>query len=379
MERWVCARRTVKGDPSRLKERLTTEVVSLLQRATGSDVTPPAGDASFAMVLATEGEAFHKMVSASVGQAQTSRDGRLRIPVAWKADPLSGIFPTFRGDIEVEDLDRGTISIALVGRYRPPGSVLGGVADRLLFGSNADAVTERIARGLATALAEEIPAGPAAALPAMRVGDVMTPDPLVLGEDLSLRAAANLMVLGRISGAPVVDDDGLLVGILSEADVLDKVAPLRTGLSRRVEMSWRRHDAVTVGQACSRPARTTSVDATVRDAAQAMATHDVARLVVMRGATVAGIVTRHDVLKSLIRSDEAIESAVEAVICARGFDGVVAEVVDGHVRLSGMLERRTDAAQLPVGISELDGVLDVDASALRWQHDDVVPPPALWV
>ena len=42
-ERWLCARRTVKGDPETLERRLTTDIVTLLQMATDSDVEPGLG------------------------------------------------------------------------------------------------------------------------------------------------------------------------------------------------------------------------------------------------------------------------------------------------------------------------------------------------
>jgi CBS domain-containing protein len=377
MERWICARRTVIGDPAALKARLTTDIVALLQAATGSQAEAPHGDGSFHMVLRSAGGGLHKTVVASVGQARV--DGPwLRIPLRWEADPLPAAFPTFDGDLEVEDLDSRSVSLALIGRYHPPASVVGGLVDRVAMSRTAERTAERLVGGLASALsgAVEVPHGAPARL--LTVGQLMSPDPLVVSEDLSLRGAANLMLIGRISGLPVVDGHGQLVGILSEADLLDKVAPPRTGLSRTVEMSWRRHDSVTVGQACTRPARTTSVDATVREAAGQMAQEDVARLVVMRGATVAGILTRHDVLRALVRADEAIEAAVEDLVADSGFDGVTTEVVDGHVRLGGVIDLRSDAAELPGRLLELDGVLDVDADALRWETDDVVVPPPLW-
>ncbi len=73
-------------------------------------------------------------------------------------------------------------------------------------------------------------------------------------------AAASLLLSCGISGVPVVDEEGQLIGVLSESDLLDKVAPARSAVDRTVELSWRRHGATTVGQACSRPGRSTAVD-----------------------------------------------------------------------------------------------------------------------
>jgi len=54
----------------------------------------------------------------------------------------------------------------------------------------------------------------------MKVQDVMTPSPLTLSGDESLEKAAMIMLYSKISGIPVVDDGGYLIGLLSETDVL---------------------------------------------------------------------------------------------------------------------------------------------------------------
>ncbi|OGR04687.1 MAG: hypothetical protein A2511_11880 [Deltaproteobacteria bacterium RIFOXYD12_FULL_50_9] len=54
----------------------------------------------------------------------------------------------------------------------------------------------------------------------MKVKDVMTANPLTLSGDQSLEMAAVVMLDSRISGIPVVDDSGHLIGLLSETDVL---------------------------------------------------------------------------------------------------------------------------------------------------------------
>ena len=79
-----------------------------------------------------------------------------------------------------------------------------------------------------------------------------------------------------------------------------------------------------------------------------------------------------------MRADEAIEEAVEAIVAESRYEQVSAEVADGHVRLTGVIDLRSEAAQLPERLLELDGVLDVDASELRWTEDDVAVTPPLW-
>ena len=52
----------------------------------------------------------------------------------------------------------------------------------------------------------------------MKVRDVMTTDPIRVAPDTGLREAARIMVRHRVSGLPVVDEGGRLVGILTEGD-----------------------------------------------------------------------------------------------------------------------------------------------------------------
>ncbi len=378
MERWLCARRTVRGDAAAMKARLMSDTPALLQVATGSKVTPPEGDGSFRIILSSEHDRVHKVVAAQVGEARQEAAWS-RIPLSWKADPLAGLFATFEGDIEIEDLDHDMISIAVVGRYRPPAGMLGGLADRLLLSELAEITAERIVRGLVGALSGDIEVVHGEEPGHMTVGDLMTTEAIVLDEAMSLRSAASLMLIAGISGAPVVDDHGRLVGILSESDLLDKVAPPRTGLSRSVEMSWRRHGATTVGEACTRPAITTDVQTAIRDAAALMASKHIGRLVVMQGAVVAGIVTRTDVIKALVREDEAIEAAVEVVLESRGLRHVTVDVDSGEVTLGGTVDLRSDHARLPAEITELEGVINVRTEDFSWIEDDVVVPPPMWI
>ncbi len=61
---------------------------------------------------------------------------------------------------------------------------------------------------------------PAKPLSAITVAEAMTANPVTIGEDKSLREAAKLMLKHGISGLPVVDEDGRLVGIITKSDVV---------------------------------------------------------------------------------------------------------------------------------------------------------------
>ncbi|HET7686542.1 MAG TPA: CBS domain-containing protein, partial [Candidatus Limnocylindria bacterium] len=101
----------------------------------------------------------------------------------------------------------------------------------------------------------------------------MTLEPIVVGETESIERAEELMRHYRVSGLPVVDDDGRLVGVFSQTDVLYLSQPHVADVVRG-RMFRRR-----VGEVMSRPAVTVNITAPISDAARVMVEHDVHRLV----------------------------------------------------------------------------------------------------
>jgi predicted transcriptional regulator len=190
-----------------------------------------------------------------------------------------------------------------------------------------------------------------------------------------LRTAALVLFHYEISGAPVVDADDTLIGVLSESDLLDKAAGTRLGFGRAAAASERRRTAETVGQACTRPARVTSPDVTVREAATEMRDCGVAMLVVVDDSRIVGVVTRHDILKTLIRTDAELREAVEARLAEFGEPEVRATVEWGAVTLEGTASVRSRTRTLVATVESIDGVTTVQGDALDWHVDDVSPIP----
>jgi CBS domain-containing protein len=208
----------------------------------------------------------------------------------------------------------------------------------------------------------------------VRVGDVMTPDPLVFDEDLPLRTAALLLFHADISGAPVVARSGALLGVLSEADLLTKEAgERRPALGRRARTAQRRRTARTAGEACTRPARTTSPRTPVADAARRMLQEEVSRLVVVDAGRLVGIITRHDVLEALLRDDADIEASVRRIIAEAGEEEVEATVEWGEVHLRGVASTLRAAALLIEAVHAVDGTMGIDTTALGHREDDLLP------
>lgn len=131
----------------------------------------------------------------------------------------------------------------------------------------------------------------------VRVAEVMTTDPVTLTEHLGVRFVGIVLLREGLSAAPVVDDAGRLVGVFSHSDVLARFAAPRDRRGPLARVDDRHGRAVTVGDACSRPALTIAADATVDTASRTLLDHDIGRLVVVDGGAVVGILSRTDVLK----------------------------------------------------------------------------------
>lgn len=382
MKRWLFAYDMVTGDPERVEDALRRDLVALLHDATGTPPEKPAVDGSLALRLRTSvvGTTMSKTVRITTSVATRSRD-RLRIPISWHAEPGRLMAPSFEGSLELEPLSERRAQLTLVGSYDPPLGPLGEAADSAVMGAAARRtvqwLVQRLAAELTTAARGSHPRPSPGKDYLMHVADVMTSDPLVLDQDLPIRTAALLLFHFDVAGAPVVGDDGALLGVLSEQDLLEKEATPRRGWGpEQVRSRWRR-EALTVGEACTRPAKVTHPAASLQDAARAMLDHRVARLVVVDESRIVGIVSRHDVLKALVRTDEELGQVITDLLEQSGEAGVRVGVGWGEVRLEGTVSRQGALRSVVERIRMVDGVMDVDAEDLGWQTDDVAPASSL--
>lgn len=104
------------------------------------------------------------------------------------------------------------------------------------------------------------------------VGDLMALEPIVVRADLPLTVAAVLMDRHGISGLPVVDAGGTLVGVISDTDLLR---------ARATEYLWANWPGLRVRHLMTSPALTSRRDESLTDAARKMERHHVGRLVVV--------------------------------------------------------------------------------------------------
>ncbi|MBW4568853.1 MAG: CBS domain-containing protein [Tolypothrix carrinoi HA7290-LM1] len=150
------------------------------------------------------------------------------------------------------------------------------------------------------------------------VADVMSRDPIVVRSETSLNEAIQILAERRISGLPVVDDTGKLVGIISETDLmwqetgvtppayimfLDSVIYLQNPATYERDL----HKALgqTVGEVMSKDPITTSPEKTLTEAARVMHDKNVHRLPVLdESGQVIGILTRGDIVRAMAASQD---------------------------------------------------------------------------
>lgn len=381
MKRWGHADTVVNGDPTWLDAVLRSQVRELMRRATATPQARPAGDGSFVVHLSGD------LVGLSAGRdvrvhpaVAEEVDGHTKIGLAWQADPAPQAFPAFDGALELHPLSARHGQLVLAGAYQVPLGPVGVLVDSLLHAMAQRTISGLVAR-LGVHLEQLAAAEPTASVdinhawPAtVRVWDVMTADPMVFDEHLSLRTAAQLLVRHRVQGAPVVAATGALIGVLSEHDLLAKEAPLTWPAGHADADSERRRAAVTAGEACSRPARITVPEATLRQAAGVMLDDAVARLVAVDCSDITGIITRHDVLTALLRSDVQLPAAAEHRLAVIGEPDVRVTVAWGEATLAGTASCRSQARQARETVADLDGIIAVHGHP-HWRQDDT--PPAV--
>jgi CBS domain-containing protein len=131
---------------------------------------------------------------------------------------------------------------------------------------------------------------------------------ITVGKDAELDEVARLLSDNRVSGLPVVDDKGRVIGVVSEADVLS-LAGMKKGHTLRDvirhilgEPLPERRSGNSVRDIMSSPAITTGPDTGIKDAARVMDEKKIKRLpVVDSEGMLRGIVSRADIVKAMSR------------------------------------------------------------------------------
>lgn len=211
----------------------------------------------------------------------------------------------------------------------------------------------------------------------MKIQDVMTIDPAVVNAGTSVFEAMRLMLERRVSGLPVTDAHGKLVGIVSEGDFL-----------RRGELGTEKHrprwiellispgkladeytgaHALSVGEIMTTDLHTVTPDMALTDAVQMMEKRHIKRLPVIKDDRLVGIISRADLMRAFLT--QVPHAAVPATSDTRLRERITAEIDRQAWGPSALVHVSVDG-----GVATMNGVL-VDErvrDALRVLAENIV-------
>ena len=222
----------------------------------------------------------------------------------------------------------------------------------------------------------------------MQAQDIMTRDVITVGPDMAVRDVAGLLLDKHISAAPVVDEAGKLIGIVSEGDLVR-----RPEIAGEPRVSWwldlisseteRARDHVkmhgrTAGQVMTPGVAYVAEDTPVAEAARMLEQRRIKRVPVLRDGKVVGIVSRADLVRVLAvchppeaiaerQDDRQIRDQVQKVLEGQRWDFSLVNVVveDGVVHLWALVEDVETRDAMKVAARNILGVKAVEAHFTR--------------
>ncbi|MGW3498524.1 CBS domain-containing protein [Streptomyces sp. NPDC001020] len=197
----------------------------------------------------------------------------------------------------------------------------------------------------------------------------MTRAVVAVGRDALFKDIVKLMEQWQVSALPVLEGEGRVVGVVSEADLLPKEEfrdsdPDRcTQLQRMPDLA--KAGALTAGDLMSSPAITVHADSTLAQAARIMAQRKVKRLPVVNDESLLeGVVSRADLLKVFLRPDNEIADEIRRdivdVLLPAPVEPIHIIVTEGVVTLTGKIREPTLIPVTVRLVRAVEGVVDVD-------------------
>ena len=222
----------------------------------------------------------------------------------------------------------------------------------------------------------------------MTVRDVMTRSVVWVRRITPLKEVAQLLVDNDISGVPIVDYDDAVLGVVSEGDLLIKEQgadairhrPLARllGESRKTRTQLAKLEAVTAAEAMTAPAITIASSRPIHEAAAIMTARGVNRLPVVDDGRLVGIVTRGDLVRAYVRSDDELATTIRQDVLLRilWLDPApfTVSVKAGVASVSGRVERRSTAEIIEHSVRMVPGIVDAHISVTRSIDDRQLDP-----
>jgi CBS domain-containing protein len=216
----------------------------------------------------------------------------------------------------------------------------------------------------------------------MNASDVMTRTILSTSPDATIAEAIRIMLDNRISGLPVIDETGQLVGILTEGDLLRRG---ETGTERhrprwlefligpgRLAEEYVRTHGRKVGAVMTRDPVSVKPDTSLKEIVELMERRRIKRVPVLDGEVPVGILSRADLLRGLAgtleqrpaaTSDAEIRERILAELARAAWvprDGIAITVENGVVDLNGVILDEKEREALRVAAENVPGVRAVE-------------------
>lgn len=218
----------------------------------------------------------------------------------------------------------------------------------------------------------------------MQAADIMSKTVISVSPEMTVQELARLLLEKQISGVPVIDEDGMLQGIVSEGDLvrrtetdtavsgswwLDFFASPATRQDRFVKSHGRR-----VGDVMTRNPLTIAPDTSLADVATILQKNSIKRLPVVADGVVVGIVSRANLLRGLIAAeppaaqastdDRALREAIEKAIANADISasGAYLNIVvhDGVALIFGSVNSDQEERAILVAAESVTGVVAVE-------------------
>ncbi|MDT0469697.1 MULTISPECIES: CBS domain-containing protein [Streptomyces] len=201
------------------------------------------------------------------------------------------------------------------------------------------------------------------------VSDVMTQSVVAVRLNAPFKEIVQTLGQWKVSALPVLEGDGRVIGVVSEADLLpkeefhDQDLTLYAQRERLADIA--KAGAATAEELMSTPAVTVHPDVTLAQAARIMAVRHVKRLpVVDDEGILRGIVSRGDLLKVFLRPDDDIEEEVRRTVVSYLFPAlshtIHVHVHEGVVTLRGRVQDTSLIAVAARLVRAVEGVVDVE-------------------
>ena len=193
----------------------------------------------------------------------------------------------------------------------------------------------------------------------MQARDVMTTQLVTVTPSTRTRDAIELMLKNHLSGLPVVDEEGKLVGMLSEGDFVRR-SELGTEKHRsrfiafilgpgRVAHDYTKSHARFVRGVMTEEVIAVSEDISLSDLVALLEKHKIKRVPVLRGDALVGMVTRSDLLRALVAASRARDANMD--------DAAIKERILGELANEGWAQSSCIGVEVKHGVVEVTGTI----------------------